>query len=347
MSYSEITPVTPADYPAITEVWEASVRATHHFLKEEDILFFKPRIAEYLKQVDAFCIKNKENNICGFVGVADKNIEMLFIHPSERGKGLGKRFLGYAMNELSADKVDVNEQNEQALRFYEKMGFKVESRDELDGNGLPYPILHMKLRGSFPAITPSTPPVEEHPLGFFLPENTRLLMLGSFPPPKQRWSMEFYYPNIINDMWRIMGIVFYNDKDYFLKSRKAFSKEKAEAFCLEKGIGLGDTAVEIIRLKANASDKFLEVVTPIDLPEILQQIPLCEAIVVTGQKAMDTLLSVMPQAEEPAVGSYSECTFAQRPLKIFRMPSSSRAYPKPLDEKAEIYRGMFKTLQML
>ena len=193
----------------------------------------------------------------------------------------------------------------------------------------------------------NTPPVEQHPLGFFLPENTRLLMLGSFPPPRQRWSMEFYYPNIINDMWRIMGIIFYGNKEHFLLTKKAFDKEKIEAFCRAKGIGLGDTAVEVIRLKANASDKFLEIVTPIDLPEVLSQTPHCEAIVVTGQKAMDTLLSVIPDATEPPVGSFTECIYMERPLKIFRMPSSSRAYPKPLEEKAAIYRSMFETLRMI
>lgn len=187
---------------------------------------------------------------------------------------------------------------------------------------------------------------ELHPLGFFLPENTRLLMLGSFPPPKQRWSMNFYYPNIQNDMWRILGLIYYNDKDYFLKDRKAFSEEKAKAFCLEKGIGIGDTAMEVIRLKANASDKFLEVVRPIELEKVLSQIPECVAIVVTGQKAMDTLLSVLPGTEEPKVGTYSMFTCLGRELKLFRMPSSSRAYPKPLEEKAAVYRGMFEELGM-
>ena len=93
---------------------------------------------------------------------------------------------------------------------------------------------------------------ELHPLGFFLPENTRLLMLGSFPPPRARWSMDFYYPNIQNDMWRILGLIFYGNKDAFLRDKKAFSEEKAKAFCREKGIGIGDTAMEVIRLKANA-----------------------------------------------------------------------------------------------
>ena len=188
---------------------------------------------------------------------------------------------------------------------------------------------------------------ELHPLGFFLPENTRLLMLGSFPPPKARWSMDFYYPNIQNDMWRILGLIFYGNKDAFLRDKKAFSEEKAKAFCREKGIGIGDTAMEVIRLKANASDKFLEVVRPIDPEKVLSQIPECVAIVVTGQKAMDTLLSVLPGTEEPKVGFSSESSCMGRTMRLFRMPSSSRAYPRPLEEKAAVYRGMFETLGMV
>lgn len=188
---------------------------------------------------------------------------------------------------------------------------------------------------------------ELHPLGFFLPENTKLLMLGSFPPPKARWSMDFYYPNIQNDMWRILGLIFYGNKDAFLRDKKAFSEEKAKAFCREKGIGIGDTAMEVIRLKANASDKFLEVVRPIDPEKVLSQIPECVAIVVTGQKAMDTLLSVLPGTEEPKVGFSSEFSCMGRTMRLFRMPSSSRAYPRPLEEKAAVYRGMFETLGMV
>ena len=188
---------------------------------------------------------------------------------------------------------------------------------------------------------------ELHPLGFFLPENTRLRMLGSFPPPRARWSMDFYYPNIQNDMWRILGLIFYGNKDAFLRDKKAFSEEKAKAFCREKGIGIGDTAMEVIRLKANASDKFLEVVRPIDPEKVLSQIPECVAIVVTGQKAMDTLLSVLPATEEPKVGFSSEFSCMGRTMRLFRMPSSSRAYPRPLEEKAAVYRGMFETLGMV
>lgn len=182
---------------------------------------------------------------------------------------------------------------------------------------------------------------EQHPLGFFLPPNTTVLMLGSFPPPKERWSMNFFYPNFQNDMWRILGLIFFGDKDYFVApSGRGFDEEKAKAFCLLKGIGLGDTAGEVIRLKDNASDKFLEVVTPIEPARILKQIPACKALVVTGQKAMDTLLSVLPFAE-PKVGMSSPCTIGGRTIAIYRMPSSSRAYPKPLIDKAADYRKMF------
>lgn len=185
---------------------------------------------------------------------------------------------------------------------------------------------------------------ELHPLEFFLPASAKLLMLGSFPPPKVRWSMDFYYPNIQNDMWRILGVLFYADKDHFLAAPKAFSREKAVAFCEEVGLALGDTAIEVIRLKANASDKFLEVVRPIDLAEVLERIPRCEAIVVTGQKAMDTLLALLPGVEEPKVGHYVSFRFADRSLRLYRMPSSSRAYPKPLAEKAAVYQTMFEEL---
>lgn len=188
---------------------------------------------------------------------------------------------------------------------------------------------------------------EMHPLGFFLPENTCLLMLGSFPPPRIRWSMDFYYPNIQNDMWRILGFIFYGDKEHFLKDKRAFSEERCKEFCHKVGIGLGDTAVEVIRLKDNASDKFLEVVRPLNLEEILQKIPACHTIVVTGQKAMDTLLTQLPGVKEPKVGSYIQFIFNGREMKLFRMPSSSRAYPKPIEEKATIYRSMFESLGML
>lgn len=188
---------------------------------------------------------------------------------------------------------------------------------------------------------------ERHPLGFFLPENTKLLMLGSFPPPKTRWSMNFYYPNIQNDMWRILGYLFFHDKNYFMETPKAFSEEKAKAFCEKKGIGIGDTAVEVVRLKNNASDNFLQVITPLDPTKILTQIPECKALVVTGQKALDTLLTQLPPIEAPPIGSFVRFTLLERNFRLYRMPSSSRAYPKPQEEKAAIYKKMFEELEMI
>jgi putative acetyltransferase len=137
---------TPHDYIELVALWEASVRATHDFLKEEDIQFFKPLILkEYLKAVQLYCIKDSNGAISGFMGLSPDAIEMLFIHPDSRGKGIGKLLVEYALKEYNSSKVDVNEQNPQAIGFYEKMGFKVVGRSPLDGLGKPYPILHMEL----------------------------------------------------------------------------------------------------------------------------------------------------------------------------------------------------------
>lgn len=189
--------------------------------------------------------------------------------------------------------------------------------------------------------------IENHPLEPFLPANARLLMLGSFPPQKKRWSMDFYYPNLNNDMWRIVGLLFFNNKDYFLnETRKAFCRERIISFLNDKGIALFDTASAIRRLQDNASDKFLEVVQPTDISRLLGQLPECKAIVTTGQKATDTLRAQF-EVEEPKVGDFSEFVFDRRPVRLYRMPSSSRAYPLALDKKAAAYRTMYQDLQML
>ena len=183
---------------------------------------------------------------------------------------------------------------------------------------------------------------EKHPLQPFLPKNSKILMLGSFPPPKARWSMEFFYPNWINDMWRLMGHIFYNDRHHFeLKGEKRFCKERIEAFCNEKGIALYDTACEVIRLKDNASDKFLEVVTPTEICALLEQIPHCTAIVTTGEKATDVVTATFG-CEKPAVGNMTTITTNNRTLHFWRMPSSSRAYPLALEKKAQHYQTMLQ-----
>lgn len=189
--------------------------------------------------------------------------------------------------------------------------------------------------------------IEQHPLPPFFPVEAKVLMLGSFPPPRARWKMDFYYPNLQNDMWRIFGLVFFREKDYFLtEDKKSFCENRIRSFLTEKGIALSDTAREVIRQKDNASDKFLEVVSVIDLEKVLHELPDCRAIITTGQKATDTLISLL-EAEEPKVGEYSEALFRGRSLRLYRMPSSSRAYPKPLPEKAAVYEAMFRELGLV
>ncbi|MGD1894866.1 MAG: GNAT family N-acetyltransferase [Cyclobacteriaceae bacterium] len=142
----EIGTIDKAEFPEVVDVWEASVRATHHFLKEEDIAYFKPLILNhYLDAVDLRCIRNDKKELIGFSGVADHNLEMLFIHPDYRGQGVGRALLEYSINHTGVTKVDVNEQNEDALGFYQHYGFKVVGRSEYDPSGKPYPILHMEL----------------------------------------------------------------------------------------------------------------------------------------------------------------------------------------------------------
>lgn len=182
---------------------------------------------------------------------------------------------------------------------------------------------------------------EQHPLEPFLPENARLLMLGSFPPKRIRWSMEFFYPNLQNDMWRIVGYLATGDKQHFLlPGGRRFDRGRIEAFCRERGIALYDTAVEVVRLKDNASDNFLQVVREVDLAALLARIPACRAIVTTGQKATDTLRA-LTGCDSPAVGESVAVRYAGRDLRLWRMPSSSRAYPRPVEWKAEFYRRVF------
>ena len=142
-----VSKIEPSEYPEVVELWEASVRATHDFLKEEDILFFKPLILnEYLKAVDLNCVRDGKGVILGFSGVAGGKLEMLFVHPDHAGKGIGKCLLDHAIKNHSVIKVDVNEQNPKALGFYLKNGFEIIGRSALDGAGKPYPILHLNLR---------------------------------------------------------------------------------------------------------------------------------------------------------------------------------------------------------
>ena len=141
-----ITQPTKENYPELIDVWEASVRATHHFLAEEDILYFRQRILDtYFDLVQLHTVRDENDQIAGFLGLSDDKIEMLFIRPDQRGRGIGKQLLDFAIQEKGFRFVDVNEQNEQAVGFYKKLGFKVIARHDLDPEGRPYPILEMAL----------------------------------------------------------------------------------------------------------------------------------------------------------------------------------------------------------
>jgi len=209
----------------------------------------------------------------------------------------------------------------------------------------------------------STPEIERHPLRPFLPTNAELLMLGSFPPPQERWCMEFFYPNPQNDMWRIMGQIFFGDKTHFEEQgdlmkvprdqvqstkagRKVFNREEIASFCETKGIAIFDTAQVVIRLQGNAADEHLEIIKRTDIAALLQQIPLCHNICCTGGKAAQTLAETL-HCVLPKVGESIETSFAGRTLRFWRMPSSSRAYPLSLDKKAAAYRRMFETIGIL
>ena len=141
-----ITAATEKDYPVIIELWEHSVRATHRFLPEDYLQQIKILLPSILPAVQLFINLDDHKNVTGFVGVAEKKIEMLFIHPVSRGQGIGKQLTQFAIHELQSDRVDVNEQNSQAVGFYQHMGFVITGRSETDGLGKPFPLLLMELR---------------------------------------------------------------------------------------------------------------------------------------------------------------------------------------------------------
>ncbi len=194
--------------------------------------------------------------------------------------------------------------------------------------------------------------VEEHPWSPFYPEGTRLLILGSFPPPSKRWSIDFYYPNWQNDMWRIIGLIFYDNPCYFEKKElKAFDLDLIKIFLTERKIALSDVARKVIRKQGNASDLFLEIVESIDLAMELRKLPDCSAVVTTGQKSSDVLKVQIKKNNDqpidlPAIGCYTNFQLDNRLLRWYRMPSSSRAWPRPIAEKAEYYRTMFHSLKI-
>lgn len=186
--------------------------------------------------------------------------------------------------------------------------------------------------------------IERHPWKPFLPANAKVLIMGTFPPTQNRWSMDFYYPNRTNDFWYMMGLIFFGDK-FFLynKDKKIFYLDRIKDLLYAKGIALSDTGFEIRRLKGNASDKFLEIVTPTPLPKILKEIPDCHNIATTGEKAAK-VIAELTNTEMPKIGEF---TTSESGLNLWRMPSTSRAYPLAIEKKAEYYERLFKFIGII
>ena len=189
--------------------------------------------------------------------------------------------------------------------------------------------------------------IEHHPFTPFLPEGSRIVMCGTFPPKQDKWSMDFFYPNFYNDMWRIFGMIFFDDKDHFFDSaRKIIDKTGIQKMLREHKIGIGETATEVIRTKDNASDKFLEIVKPVNLPKLLAKVPECGAIVTTGEKAA-SIIAAKSGSILPKMGEVIDCNVEMengtiRNFKHWRMPSTSRAYPMKLEKKAAYYADMLR-----
>ncbi len=185
------------------------------------------------------------------------------------------------------------------------------------------------------------PTIERHPWPPYIPEGAKYLFLGTFPPKAERWSMPFFYPNKINDFWRVMGTIFMNDRDALWDNgAKRFDLEAIKSFLDRERIALWDTAMAVRRLKDNASDKFLEIVEPIDLNALLDAHPGISTVVTTGEKATGVVAG-QAGIEVPAIGVPVECCIGAHDVTLWRMPSTSRAYPLALEKKAEAYRKVF------
>lgn len=193
---------------------------------------------------------------------------------------------------------------------------------------------------------------ETHPFAPWMPEGAKVLMCGTFPPSPKRWSMEFYYPNYINDMWRIFGLIYFDDKDALVDvDHKTFRLEEIKALTRRIGLALSDTGREVVRTRDNAADKDLAIRDHIDLPTVLALMPDVVAVATTGEKAAGVIADITG-TRIPAVGTYEECEVTMpdgvaRKIRHWRMPSSSRAYPLPLAQKAAHYRHMLESEDMI
>lgn len=189
---------------------------------------------------------------------------------------------------------------------------------------------------------------EIHSLDPFVFEDTKVLMLGSFPPKREKWSMDFYYPNFQNDMWRIMGLVFFENKGYFLvKGERSFDKSRICEFLKNHCIGIGDAAYEVLRLKDNASDLHLQVVQSLDFEKLLDTFHQCHFLLTTGGKSGEIVQNYFDLKKIPNIGKSYSFEWKGRMLTWYRVPSSSRAYPLSIVEKTKVYASVFRGMGIL
>jgi len=189
------------------------------------------------------------------------------------------------------------------------------------------------------------PPLERHPWPPYVPDGAQYLFLGTFPPKAIRWSMPFFYPNPRNDFWRVMGLIFFDRPDaLWNEADKRFDLEAIKRFLDRERIAMWDTAMAVRRLKDNASDKFLEIVEPIDLEGLLDAHPTITTVITTGEKATG-IIAAQAGIQVPAIGHPVDCRTGNHAYRLWRMPSTSRAYPLPLAAKAEAYRMIFASRQ--
>ncbi|MGM8899856.1 DNA glycosylase [Psychrobacter sp. 1Y4] len=210
-------------------------------------------------------------------------------------------------------------------------------------------------------VESSSGEIENHPFAPVLPPNATIMMMGTFPPTSDKWAMSFHYPNFYNDMWRIYGRVFFDDADYFrVGDEKRFDPKRIRDFMFERGIASCPTVKQAIRETGNASDKNLTVVTPVDLDSILPQVPKVETLFTTGGKATEVLLGLLDEPiakskhpktnqrmDYPYQWQNAEQTTEVNDLTLYRLPSTSRAYPLSLDKKVAAYKAFFERVGKL
>ncbi|ELA09300.1 G:T/U mismatch-specific DNA glycosylase-like protein [Moraxella macacae 0408225] len=199
--------------------------------------------------------------------------------------------------------------------------------------------------------------VEQHPFAPILPPHATAVMMGTMPPTADKWCMAFHYPNFYNDMWRIYGKVFFDNVDYFrIGDEKRFDANKIQAFLMQKGIGELPTVTCVIREKGNASDAHLTVIDRVDLASALVKLPKVKWLFTIGGKATDVLIDVINEhlsqnqqkpVKSPKTNQMLTLEIFGRNLTVYRLPSSSRAYPMSFDKKVEAYRRFFKLAELI